>query len=94
MRRLPCGSKAAAGTAGPRRCRSSVVEHSLGKGEVRSSILRGSTSKSRHLAAISSVDASASNQIAICSIRWIGSRVSSLSSSARGSGQRHARLLM
>ena len=30
-------------SAPPRRCRSSVVEHSLGKGEVRSSILRGST---------------------------------------------------
>jgi hypothetical protein len=49
MRRLPCGSKAAAGTAGPRRCRSSVVEHSLGKGEVRSSILRGSTSKPKEI---------------------------------------------
>src|SRR4051794_36134158 len=29
----------------PARCRSSVVEHSLGKGEVDSSILSGSTSK-------------------------------------------------
>ena len=29
------------------RCRSSVVEHSLGKGEVDSSILSGSTSDSR-----------------------------------------------
>jgi hypothetical protein len=28
-----------------RRCRSSVVEHSLGKGEVESSILSGSTSQ-------------------------------------------------
>src|SRR5215510_11111367 len=31
----------------PRRCRSSVVEHPLGKGEVVSSILTGSTSKMR-----------------------------------------------
>jgi hypothetical protein len=30
-----------------RRCRSSVVEHPLGKGEVVSSILTGSTSRSR-----------------------------------------------
>jgi hypothetical protein len=34
----------------PARCRSSVVEHSLGKGEVESSILSGSTSLSRRLA--------------------------------------------
>ena len=35
---LDCYSPAPAG-----RCRSSVVEHSLGKGEVESSILSGST---------------------------------------------------
>jgi hypothetical protein len=33
----------------PHRCRSSVVEHSLGKGEVVSSILTGSTRKIKHL---------------------------------------------
>src|SRR5262249_11787915 len=41
-------------TATGRRCRSSVVEHSLGKGEVVSSILTGSTSESpasRHFSA-------------------------------------------
>ena len=31
------------------RCRSSVVEHVLGKDGVRSSILRGSTSSTRHI---------------------------------------------
>ena len=40
-------SPAAAFAALPRRCRSSVVEHPLGKGEVNSSILFGSTSPSR-----------------------------------------------
>jgi hypothetical protein len=35
-----------AGSFSVRRCRSSVVEHSLGKGEVLSSILSGSTIKS------------------------------------------------
>src|SRR5690348_3640657 len=38
-----------------RRCRSSVVEHSLGKGEVDSSILSGSTRKPQKSAVLSSV---------------------------------------
>jgi hypothetical protein len=43
--------------APPARCRSSVVEHSLGKGEVDSSILSGSTSLSRSLAVSGPADA-------------------------------------
>jgi hypothetical protein len=48
----PCGSFRAlrAGRCLVPRCRSSVVEHSLGKGEVHSSILCGSTSKINGLA--------------------------------------------
>jgi hypothetical protein len=55
----PCGKDRAAleaflysGRFSPSRCRSSVVEHSLGKGEVVSSILTGSTKqtlKNQHL---------------------------------------------
>ena len=39
--------------SGPPSCRSSVVEHSLGKGEVVSSILTGSTRYSRKLMTLS-----------------------------------------
>jgi hypothetical protein len=44
-RRIPCFANSLAA----RRCRSSVVEHPLGKGEVVSSILPGSTILAHHL---------------------------------------------
>lgn len=53
-RRMPCGKERPRRAGAPladsppgRCCRSSVVEHSLGKGEVVSSILPGSTIKSQ-----------------------------------------------
>jgi hypothetical protein len=45
----PYGIPPPAPTFGRRRCRSSVVEHPLGKGEVHSSILCGSTSPSNRI---------------------------------------------